>query len=100
MNYKNLNYEIETYVMLAIGVVLSMNYKNLNYEIETAIPRAGVVLSATMNYKNLNYEIETGRFSPEIISYVTSMNYKNLNYEIETIACKRKQSNLPLNYEL
>ena len=30
-----------------------MNYKNLNYEIETQIA------DLPMNYKNLNYEIET-----------------------------------------
>ena len=35
-----------------------MNYKNLNYEIETCT--ADVILRRpTMNYKNLNYEIET-----------------------------------------
>ena len=38
MNYKNLNYEIETmgkvWVVVAM-VCLPMNYKNLNYEIET-----------------------------------------------------------------
>ena len=38
----------------------TMNYKNLNYEIETALesPRP-CTYAATMNYKNLNYEIET-----------------------------------------
>ena len=42
----------------------SMNYKNLNYEIETSVDRAPGSLIETgrllpMNYKNLNYEIET-----------------------------------------
>ena len=37
-----------------------MNYKNLNYEIETRRKlRPSLVLVKTMNYKNLNYEIET-----------------------------------------
>ena len=37
--------------------ISSMNYKNLNYEIETTLSRARI--GVTMNYKNLNYEIET-----------------------------------------
>ena len=37
---------------------IAMNYKNLNYEIETH--RA----DCTMNYKNLNYEIETIFLTP------------------------------------
>ena len=37
-----------------------MNYKNLNYEIETALTWTHIkVVCITMNYKNLNYEIET-----------------------------------------
>ena len=39
-----------------------MNYKNLNYEIETGVICAAVPTPArrvAMNYKNLNYEIET-----------------------------------------
>ena len=58
-----------------------MNYKNLNYEIETAVLDAAVgfirisIMRLKLNYKNLNYEIET-----------SVMNYKNLNYEIETLA--------------
>ena len=40
---------------------ISMNYKNLNYEIETeAMPANSDISGLTMNYKNLNYEIETG----------------------------------------
>ena len=35
------------------GPADAMNYKNLNYEIETRGP------ADAMNYKNLNYEIET-----------------------------------------
>ena len=37
MNYKNLNYEIETSIMSVrlLRLLTSMNYKNLNYEIET-----------------------------------------------------------------
>ena len=62
MNYKNLNYEIETcYVLMrSVMTTMSMNYKNLNYEIETnaSAGGSGARLSA-MNYKNLNYEIET-----------------------------------------
>ena len=39
---------------------ISMNYKNLNYEIETVNnPVECHRLRDTMNYKNLNYEIET-----------------------------------------
>ena len=34
-----------------------MNYKNLNYEIETT--RGTSTSYPAMNYKNLNYEIET-----------------------------------------
>ena len=38
----------------------AMNYKNLNYEIETRLSSAWHPSDeATMNYKNLNYEIET-----------------------------------------
>ena len=39
MNYKNLNYEIETVYVITSFVhrYLAMNYKNLNYEIETDI---------------------------------------------------------------
>ena len=38
-----------------------MNYKNLNYEIETvSLPEVATALyDSAMNYKNLNYEIET-----------------------------------------
>ena len=36
-----------------------MNYKNLNYEIETTNLHRTGASSFTMNYKNLNYEIET-----------------------------------------
>ena len=39
----------------------AMNYKNLNYEIETGRQRLDHHSMAAMNYKNLNYEIETGR---------------------------------------
>ncbi len=38
MNYKNLNYEIETLFLGTLpsrGPADAMNYKNLNYEIET-----------------------------------------------------------------
>ena len=57
-----------------------MNQKNLNYEIETGL----LVFSChplrrmTMNQKNLNYEIETRH------DWRIDMNQKNLNYEIET----------------
>ena len=37
-----------------------MNYKNLNYEIETNWLSLNRVFAVSMNYKNLNYEIETG----------------------------------------
>ena len=36
-----------------------MNYKNLNYEIETISAPVHDHQQVTMNYKNLNYEIET-----------------------------------------
>ena len=88
MNYKNLNYEIETdrkhYQPANTGCNCpTMNYKNLNYEIETEIHH-GIVYTFPMNYKNLNYEIET-----IMADHLRrrSMNYKNLNYEIET-GCK------------
>ena len=62
----------------------SMNYKNLNYEIETrGLVRWHSVNPFTMNYKNLNYEIETCRICHLNILH-PAMNYKNLNYEIET----------------
>ena len=55
MNYKNLNYEIETTTIRTV-----LNYKNLNYEIETDDdPCSSMPDQRTMNYKNLNYEIET-----------------------------------------
>ena len=41
-----------------------MNYKNLNYEIETSVSAIDFPLWSSipaMNYKNLNYEIETLR---------------------------------------
>ena len=39
-----------------------MNYKNLNYEIETARVKEQAFQDVeAMNYKNLNYEIETHR---------------------------------------
>ena len=43
-----------------------MNYKNLNYEIETRHPLVilRLALAFAMNYKNLNYEIETGTGCP------------------------------------
>ena len=64
---------------------LSMNYKNLNYEIETKMQRnLRIRLALTMNYKNLNYEIETGKLYSGAVAAGVSMNYKNLNYEIET----------------
>ena len=61
MNYKNLNYEIETRLSTptarSINDRVPMNYKNLNYEIETRVLKRAPYRS--MNYKNLNYEIET-----------------------------------------
>ena len=62
MNYKNLNYEIETTCFsLARSLdAFAMNYKNLNYEIETISNKLSEAFTASMNYKNLNYEIETG----------------------------------------
>ena len=86
INYKNLDYEIETALILfetipfrlrstirisitrlkRIGIVpdivasISINYKNLDYEIETtSLPRSGHLLALPINYKNLDYEIET-----------------------------------------
>ena len=66
MNYKNLNYEIETVsrVRGKGGRPLTMNYKNLNYEIETTSKECLLHnRSLPMNYKNLNYEIETSRWA-------------------------------------
>ena len=39
MNYKNLNYEIETQnkIVRVSTQIFTMNYKNLNYEIETTM---------------------------------------------------------------
>ena len=77
-----------------------MNYKNLNYEIETSCyPHLRSADGYTMNYKNLNYEIET-RISFDIaVAASSAMNYKNLNYEIETSHLSRYVSDT-YNYEL
>ena len=58
-----------------------MNYKNLNYEIETLYPSM-----LSMNYKNLNYVETTPTIKGRCARIEASMNYKNLNYEIETNA--------------
>ena len=54
MNYKNLNYEIETNSLdvhnLSFGI-RAMNYKNLNYEIET------VGEGADMSQAGIDYEL-------------------------------------------
>ena len=63
----------------------TMNYKNLNYEIETEeVTEVTLIHPASMNYKNLNYEIETGSQKHREHQHICAMNYKNLNYEIET----------------
>ena len=91
INYKNLDYEIETSKSHGDPYSirqLAINYKNLDYEIETSMVR-GLShcddVSATINYKNLDYEIETKFMSLglEILLFLT-INYKNLDYEIET----------------
>ena len=66
----------------------TMNYKNLNYEIETTEkPKhpGAISIETPMNYKNLNYEIETLYMREGSLTWGNSMNYKNLNYEIETV---------------
>ena len=52
MNYKNLNYEIETYNGADFGFIFAytMNYKNLNYEIET-------LMGAGWSFTHLYYEL-------------------------------------------
>ena len=45
---------------LSNAYITTMNYKNLNYEIETRGNNSFTTSSQmSMNYKNLNYEIET-----------------------------------------
>ena len=56
-----------------------MNYKNLNYEIETlGVEDLIIDLPFTMNYKNLNYEIET----PNHDRYRCDRVMKLSNYEL------------------
>ena len=70
--------------LLANPAAHPMNYKNLNYEIETCMDSSSGNELLTMNYKNLNYEIETCRYGSTLDLLEFAMNYKNLNYEIET----------------
>ena len=65
--------------------MLAMNYKNLNYEIETLVGKTSHLRLLPMNYKNLNYEIETRLNTLGLRRTRIPMNYKNLNYEIETL---------------
>ena len=62
INYKNLDYEIETEYVIPVGnpETLTINYKNLDYEIETMFKQHSVNCpNVPINYKNLDYEIET-----------------------------------------
>ena len=53
--------------------VPTINYKNLDYEIETCLSNFKIGFSAlSINYKNLDYEIETRQLpSPPVAGSIT-----------------------------
>ena len=72
---------------------LPINDKNLNSEIETYMMQSLTICSAvTINDKNLNSEIETMGWVICHLCAITTINDKNLNSEIETDTAQTRKT--------
>ena len=87
INYKNLDYEIETCTAISVPPPPPppINYKNLDYEIET---RSRCARWCRKARSRSTIRISITRLKLFVIVFIETLimaiNYKNLDYEIET----------------
>ena len=90
INYKNLDYEIETPMLSRVprNKTRPINYKNLDYEIETQHDWCDY---CEYSAHRSTIRISITRLKRVHVSMITTVNktinYKNLDYEIETVEC-------------